>query len=184
MISKFIGEKIDYDGSQLRSHWILDTLGEYGDSAVAFIGGCDVSPEHMVDKEDLLSNSKIFSEEMLHFIVEHFAVPLQEIVLRQRLLICILKEALEEISDKKLLRTGDDLFLDDAKLTISIATVSPVSGLIHAGINISSRNTPVKTMGLADLDIKPLDLAKKVLSNYCKEMESVLRCVAKVRWVK
>jgi hypothetical protein len=64
---------------------------------------------------------------------------------------------------------------------VSIASVSPVSALIHAGINISSRSTPVPTRGLADYGIEPAAFAKEVLAGYSAECEGLLRARCKVR---
>lgn len=180
----FSDKKIDYDGSQLRSHWINNNFSIYGDVIAAFIGKCDVSPKHMVDIEDLQAQSSIYSEEMLHFIVEHFDISLQETVLRQRMLVCVMKDVLEEsLPGTRIVRSGDDLYEGENKLTISIATKSPVSGLIHLGINIRSDNTPVKTKGLADYNLNAKTLAENVLKKYKEELDSIKYCVTKVRWV-
>ncbi len=48
----------------------------------------------MVDISDVLNNSPIYSKKMLHFIVEHFNIPLVEGVLRQRLLVNIAREVI------------------------------------------------------------------------------------------
>lgn len=177
-------KNIDYDGSQLRSGWISEEFGIGEDAIAAFIGACDVKPEFMVDLEDLGAGAKIYSREMLHFIVQHKGSSLKEITLRQRLLICIIRDALEEsVPGLKIVRSGDDLFDRDAKLTISIATTSPVSGLIHAGINISSEGTPVKTKGLKDLAINPKVLALSISERYSEETDSVSRCLTKVKEV-
>lgn len=180
----FSETKIDYDGSQLRSHWINNNFDLYGDAIVAFIGKCNVKKEHMVDLEDLQAGASIYSEQMLHFIIEHFDISLMETVCRQRLFVCSLKESLEElIRGIKIIRRGDDLFEGDSKITISIATKSPVSGLVHTGINIISDNTPVKTKGLKDLNLNPKRLAELVLKKYKEESETIKKCITKVKWV-
>ena len=91
---KFVEKKIAYTGEQLRSHWAYRSFDLLGDSAVAFVGPCDVRPEFMKDVEDLKAASRIYSEEMLHFIVEHFGCALDMAVLRQRLLMAIMAENL------------------------------------------------------------------------------------------
>ena len=58
MQTQFIDQPIDYDGTQLRSHWIYETTGHLGESLVAFSGGCDVSIEHLVDLEDARHDRK------------------------------------------------------------------------------------------------------------------------------
>ena len=50
----------------------------------------------MVDIEDVINNEPIYSKYMLSFITEQFNVNLVEGVFRQRLLMCIIKEALEK----------------------------------------------------------------------------------------
>lgn len=185
MKSIFISKRIDYNGSQLRSGWIVENAGPSGDAIVSFIGGCDVRPEFMVDLEDLKAGLSIYSEEMLHFIIEHPSMKLSEAVARQRLFVCIIKETLEGlVQDLKLRRSGNDLFEGDKKLSISVATKSPSSGLIHTGVNISSRNTPVKTTCLRDHDIAPKYFAELILKRYTEEVESIDRCIKKVKMVK
>lgn len=177
--------KIDYDGSQLKSLWIYDNFGEQGDAIVAFTGKCDVNKQYMVDLDDLKNKDFIYSDNMLHFIVECFGIPLKETVFLQRLLIFTIKERLEnKLKRQQIQRFGDDIFIDKGKLTVSIATVSPLSGLIHTGINISSKNTPVKTKGLQDLEIKPRIFAQNVVEHFAKEIEQIKSCLSKVKWVK
>src|SRR5258708_7976068 len=102
----------------------------------------------MVDGEDKLAKSEIRSASMLHFIVEKFATPLFPAVLMQRLLASLCFDAIRECVPAlahEFTRDGDDIFWQDRKLSISIATVSPVSALVHFAVNISNINTPVKT---------------------------------------
>jgi hypothetical protein len=180
----FSDKTTDYDGSQLKSHWIRHNFNLLSDAIVAFVGGCNVKAEHMVDLEDLQAGDSIFSEKMLHFVIEHFDISLRECIVRQRIFICVLKEALEDVMPGiGLKRSGDDLFDEDHKVTISIATKSPVSGLIHTGINISSKNTPVKTKGLSDYNINAKTLAEVVLKKYKYEVEAIEKCITKVKWV-
>lgn len=121
---------------------------------------------------------------MLHFIVEHFDMSLERAILRQRLLVAIIADALNEAKGCFLVRRqGDDLFADDRKLSVSIATRSPVSCLIHVGVNISSKNTPVPTRGLSDLGVDPRRLAQVVLRAYVGECESAQAARCKVRGV-
>jgi hypothetical protein len=175
--------KIAYTGEQLRSHWAYRSFDIIGDSAVAFVGPCDVRPEFMKDVEDLKASSRIYSEEMLHFIVEHFSCALDTALLRQRLLMAIMAENLNRRAHGggPVTRTGSDLYDGRLKLTVSIASVSPVSALIHAGINVSSRNTPVATRGLTDYGVEPGAFAQEVLAGYSAECEGLLRARCKVK---
>jgi hypothetical protein len=81
-------------------------------------------------------------------------------------------------------RVNTDLYDEDAKLSISVATLTPVSSVIHFGINISSANTPVKTKGLEDYGVDPPDLAKKVLERYSQDIEGIYKARCKVRWTE
>jgi len=137
----------------------------------------------MIDLEDVLSKSAIYSPDMLHFIVEHFDHDLEKGVLRQRLLIAIIKETLE-FHGIGTLRLGDDLYIGAGKLSISIATVTPVSTMIHAGLNISRENVPVKASclleaGLAGNDI--VTLAEEICRSYTSEIEDIYLARCKVR---
>lgn len=185
MQSRFIDQRIDYNGGQLRSHWAYENFDLLGDSIVSFRGRCDVQPEEMVDLADLKNKERIYSEDMLHFILELFHLDLEKAICQQRLLITILKDELMLRSPgTQILRQGDDLFDGNRKLTVSIATLSPVSALIHLGVNISSENTPIKTAGLGDYHIEPRELARSVMERFCQEMEGINQARWKVRGVK
>ena len=185
MLAKFISEPIKYTGEQLQSLWALKQFGLQGDSIVAFIGPCDVSAAAMVDIVDRESGLKIYSPKMLHFIVEHFDMDLEKTVFRQRLLVCLLKDELNRRLGKETIeRRGDDLFDGEYKLSVSIATLSPVSTLIHVGVNIETEGTPVLTKGLKDYRIEPKELAGQILQKYVQEMESIKLARCKVKGVK
>ena len=95
------------------------------------------------------------------------------------------RDAINDIIGKNVVkRVSTDLFEDDSKLSISVATVSPLSSLIHFGINITSTNTPVKTKGLKDYDIEPYEFANLVIDRYTKEIEKIQTSRCKVKWVQ
>jgi hypothetical protein len=175
---------IKYTGHQLSPLWAYRSFGLQGDSIVCFRGPCHIDPQEMVDVEDVLDGSSIYGPDMLHFIVEHFGERLEAGVLKQRLLIAIIKDLL---APAQLVRSGDDLYLGDRKLSISIATSSPVSVMIHAALNIVSQGTPVKAAGLYDLgysDAGIEELGSKVCRLYAGEMHSVKMACCKVRGVR
>lgn len=185
MKSKFLENQIAYDGTQLKSHWILETTEIKGDAIVAFVGPCNVALDHMVDLEDVIQKKSIFSKSMLHFIVEKFEDDLEKTILRQRLLVSLIQhELMFDRPDLKVNRQGDDLFTDHYKWTVSIATASPVSTLIHTGINISTQNTPVPTKGLEEFNINPQAFATSVMNRFKEEMEGVRWARCKVKSVK
>lgn len=179
-------EKIKYDGSQLRSHWIYHRTGIIGDAIVAFTGPANVGLEKMVDLVDVAEKRPIFSYEMLHFIGEFFHSDLDTTICYQRLLICTIKEVLEKLDiQAHIIREGDDIFIyqdeDLKKLTISIATVSSVSTLIHTALNIISDDTPVSAIGLKDLKLEPVMVGEAILENFSQEIASMefARCKVK-----
>lgn len=184
MHTKLIDKEIKYIGSQLAPHWIYKNFKLQGDAIVAFIGECEVALTEMVDIEDVINNEPIYSKSMLSFITEQFNVNLVEGVFRQRLLICIIKELLEE-RGVFVVRNGDDLMIDGKKLSVSIATKSTTSILIHTGLNIVSEGAPVKASGLTSelgiTDIK--EFALEIMKRYSEELEDINLASTKVRGV-
>lgn len=189
MKSKFLETNEQYDGAQLVSlrnylkHHLL------GDSIVSWVGPCDVHVDHMVDGEDLLAHARICGSSMLHFIVESFDTSLFAAVGLQRLLASIVKDELVAHAKNRdmalsLVREGDDLYAVEKKLSISIATQSPVSSLIHFAINVSNKGTPVPTGSLEDLGVEAAVLARDVMVRFCREFAGIREATQKVRWVK
>ena len=191
MESLFIKDEIKYIGSQLAPHWIYKNFHILGDAIVSFVGETDVKITEMVDIEDVISNSPIYSKKMVSFIIEQFGISLSECVLRQRFLICIIIEELRKILKDKfqIRRSGDDIFVNidgkDKKLSVSIATKSTTSGLIHTGLNIDPTGAPVDACGLTtDLGITNIEeFAKNVMTRYIEEDKEVIEATCKVRGV-
>ncbi|MDD4802317.1 MAG: DUF366 family protein [Syntrophomonas sp.] len=176
-------EQIKYDGSQLQPHWIYRNFGLLGDAVVAFIGEVQVNLDKMVDLTDVKEKEHIYSPLMLNFIAEHFNTDLELAIYRQRLLMVTIKEQLEqyEIAVK---RVGDDLYVDRGKLSVSVATSSVVSTLIHIGLNIETEGTPLKTAGLRELGISDISaFATNVMLNYNRELERINEARCKVRGI-
>lgn len=180
---KFSDRKENYDGSQLVSLRNYLKFGMLGDSVLAWIGACNISVEHMVDGEDLLANAEIRGSEMLHFIIEKFDCDLLSAVSLQRLFASVVKDEIAA-AGTVLRREGDDLYLEDRKLSISIATVSPMNALIHFAVNISNAGTPVKTLSLEDLKIEPKGFALHVMEKFSAEVGGIVEATQKVRWVR
>ena len=184
MKTQLLEQEIKYEGWQLSPHWIYKNFKIQGDATVAFIGECEVKLTEMVDIEDVINNEPIYSKSMLSFITEQFNVNLVEGVFRQRLLICIIKELLEE-RGIFVVRNGDDLMIDGRKLSVSIATKSTTSILIHTGLNILSEGAPVKASGLtSELGISDIkEFALEVMKRYSEELEDINLASTKVRGV-
>ena len=177
-------KELTYDGTQLSSLFTFRRFGIQGDSIVGFTGSCKVELTELVDIQDVRENAPIYSDKMLHFIIEHFESSLTLITTRQRLFMAIIKELLESTVDSQILRKGDDLFVNDGKLSVSIATVSPVSGLIHAALNITNEGTPIKTACLNEIGVYKIEhFAGKVMERYKEEVISIKNACCKVRGV-
>lgn len=192
ILTKFIPTEIGYDGTQLTAHWIYRNFDILGNAVVSFVGPCDVKLQEMVDLEDVKTRSPIYSRSMLHFIGEFFDLDLEKTVYRQRLFMALLKDILEKqilqkqvlqkkTSQKQFIRRGDDIYDKDFKLTVSIATLSPISTLMHVGINIISDGTPVPTKGLTDYGLSAEILANELLEIFKIELESSWLARCKVR---
>ncbi len=175
-------ETIAYDGSQLRAHWLLDRFTLVGDAVVAFRGPCSVKTEEIADLEDL-DGPGIAAHDMVHFVWESFAATdLLLAVHRQRLFAAQVREVVQQLAPStKVSRTGDDLYVGDGKLSISIATVSPVSSLMHFAVNASPGGAPVAIASLSQLGIEPGAFAAAVLTRVSDEQASIQSARAKVR---
>lgn len=177
----FSDSELKYDGSQLSSHFAYRNFGILGDSLVAFLGPCEVKLEAMVDLEDVRRRDPIFSRRMLHFLWESFSLNLSGAAAFQRLMVAVVAEQLRAAGVGELSRRGDDLYRGDKKLSVSIATVSPVSTLIHLGLNVTGEGAPVPAVGLTELGVDATAFAKLCLEGFQKEYEGVLKAGYKVR---
>jgi hypothetical protein len=190
--TQFLEKEMPYTGPELRPHFLLEKFKIQGSAVAAFIGPCDVKTEHLVDWEDRLANDFIRSKLMVHFLGEFFGISLAEGVLYQRLFMAIAGQEIARTTGKVITRSGDDLFWndgkDDRKLSVSIVTASPVSRLLHAGINLDATGAPVKAAGLFDLGIgapqglQPVkELVSRILTTFSEEVDGIEWACAKVR---
>ncbi len=180
---RWLSEEIPYTGRELRSGWIAKVTAIEGDAIVGFIGPCDVPLEHMVDMEDVRRGMPIKAARMLHFLLEDFNTDLARTVLRQRLLVCRTAELLNQATNEHVRRDGDDLFVGERKLSVSIATTSPTSALIHLGLNIDPSGAPVPAIGLDELGISAPEAAVQIMKAYVQEIQSIEAAQRKVRSV-
>lgn len=181
---EILRETFPYTGRELRAGWIRSkTKLDGGDAAIAWVGPCRVETEDLVDQDDARAGSFIEAAQMAHVVVEHPGCTLQAAVLRQRLLVCILGEELGR-HGVDCGRDGDDLYVGDRKLTVSIA--APARGgacLIHLGINVDPAGAPVPAVGLAELGVPPYELLTAILEAYRVELEQAAHAEEKVREV-
>ncbi len=178
--TRHLSETIPYLGPELRPHYILSKHRIEGSALIAFEGPCLVETGHLVDWEDRLANDHIRAERMVHFLGEFFGLGLREGVFMQRLFVAQLEEELlsQGIS---VLRDGDDLFVGDRKMSVSIVTASAVSVLLHTGVNIDPAGAPVPAIGLRELGLESGKFAQAALKRFEMEWNSIQRATTKVR---
>lgn len=162
----WLDKRVDYDGNQLQAHWIYKNTGIKGNALVAFIGAANVPIDHMVDQEDVLNQAPIYSPRMLHFLGEWFIDSLDQGVLLQHLFTSELYESLLERGIRGMHKRGNDIYFENRKMSVSIATRSGVSVLMHAAVNIDTDGTPVPTSGLAELGIDGETFGKNLLERF------------------
>ena len=184
-----------YDGSQLSSQFTSQNYNVIGNSILVFRGGMKLSPKEMVDIKDIqreshLSDILISSDDSLHFIIEEFDIqpPNMEIeYYRLRLLTQIVIEFLMSRGISTM-RKGTDIYVQDRKLNVGIASVSVSSSKIHFGINLHCTGFPrhVKATCLFDLEFNEEDIeeiAVQITERYVEEMQRIKEDVAKTRYI-
>jgi uncharacterized protein len=182
LATQWCDERVAYDGSQLRAHWLLARFGLVGDAAAAFRGPCRVRDDEMADLADI-DGPGIAGDDLVHVVWESFAAPdLLLAVHRQRLLAAQAREALAQLAPASAVRRdGDDLWVGDGKLSISIATVTPVSSVIHFAVNATPGGAPVATATLQQLGVAPRAFGEALLAALAAEQRSIAVARAKVR---
>lgn len=174
-----------YTGVELRPHFLLQEMALKGSGVGVFAGPCQVKTEHLVDWEDRLAQDRIEAGKMIHFIGEFFGMSLNEGVLTQRFFMALVGEILRDDFGVKIRRSGDDLFLGEGpssrKLSVSIVTASPVSILLHVGLNIDPVGAPVPAIGLQELGVLPDKLIERVKIRFLDEWNDMKWACTKVR---
>ena len=189
---KHVDEIFEYDGSQINPSWAFQEFGIYGSSIITWIGPVNITPDNLKDFADV--GLEIKSNYMVNFICEFFdqqPTNMRVAYLRQRLLVMIFREILTEygISTK---REGDDIFVENRKLSISIASVSLSSAKIHFALNLEDKGTPndVETIGLFDIQVNGeyvfnndnlLNLINDTVSRFIDELETIENDISKTK---
>jgi len=189
IIGIILKDKLDYTGEEIEPLWAFKLFGVQKDSIIGFCGGIEVSIRNMKDLKDIKEENKygnilIKSDYAINFIVEHFDNPdLKLIYHRQRILIFIVKNILEELSGEKLIKKGDDLYYGKNKLSVSIASRGASSSKIHLGINITKEGTPeyLNISSLSDLNLvgKEYHIIERTISEYISEIDKIERDIRK-----
>jgi hypothetical protein len=192
IIHKHVDEIFEYDGSQIDPSWAFQEFGIYGSSVITWIGPVNITPDNLKDFADV--GLEIKSSNMVNFICEFFdqQPPNMRIAyLRQRLLVMIFREILTEYGVETK-REGDDIFFDERKLSISIASVSLSSAKIHFALNLEDKGTPddVETIGLFDIEVgnekvfnndNLLELINKTATRFIDELETIEKDISKTK---
>jgi hypothetical protein len=185
MLVEVLEDPVFYDGSQIEPLWAYKHYGILGDCVIVFRGGMDVAEERMKDLEDVRGKNKISGDDVLHLIVERFESPGNMLIsyLLQRLLV-MSAQAVLNVYGIETTRSGDDLFVADEKLTVSIATASIASEKMHLGINITTTGTPkgVAITSLTSLGIEPdesLSIGRDIADMFSREVLGILKDVVK-----
>src|SRR6185312_1159611 len=114
---------------------------------------------------------------------EFFGMSLNEGVLTQRFFMATIADVLNEGQSKaRVTRRGDDLFALERKLSVSIVTASPVSVLLHAGLNIDPTGAPVPAIGLEELGFRKREaLFRLIQERFLEEWNDMKWACTKVR---
>ncbi|MBQ9160023.1 MAG: DUF366 family protein [Methanobrevibacter sp.] len=189
---KHVDEIFEYDGSQINPSWAFQEFSIYGSSIITWIGPVNITPDNLKDFADV--GLEIKSNNMVNFICEFFdqqPTNMRIAYLRQRLLVMIFREILTE-KGIKTTREGDDIFVDERKLSISIASVSLSSAKIHFALNLEDKGTPgdVDTIGLYDIKVNGkqvftednlLDLINDTVNRFINELETIENDICKTK---
>ena len=170
-----------YDGLQLATAFLDRHAPGESDALVLFLGEADVPREHLVDLEDAEAGAVIYSPLMAHAIVEHRGLPLAEAVWRQRVLVRLAADWIASRSGVAVQVRGNDMFVADGKLSVSVATPSPRGCLMHLGVNVDIEGAPVRASGLRDLRIRPREFLAALGKGYAEEVASAAHATGKVR---
>lgn len=197
-----LDQEIPYTGPELRPHFILEKFSTPKQAAeghvlVAFQGPCHVQTNHLVDLEDRLANDHIQAKQMLHILGEFFHVPLSEAYWIQRFIVQVFTDQIQKQTsaltcgttqtptDITVERDGDDIYIHQqstrSKLSVSIVAASPVSSLLHFGINIDASGAPVQAIGLNDIHCDVVKLVENSFKIIQTEWSSVSRACVKVK---
>ncbi len=195
IIHKHINEKFPYDGSQIDPLWAFKEFNIRGSSIISWRGPMNIVPENIKDFADI--GTEIKSDEMFHIISEFFdcqPANMEIAYLRQRLLILIFYEKLSKLG-VLLNREGDDIYIEDRKLSVCIASSSISSMKIHFALNIRDSGTPndIETIGLFEIkdndgnfvfnDDNILDFMKDVINAYIDELETIKLDISKTKFL-
>lgn len=169
--SKVIDDReIVYKGNQLSPMFVYNETKGVA-NIVLFRGPMSLNSNDLVDAEDKVNNDSIHSRDAINIIAELPFVDLVGGVALQRIMIRKIVDVLQSmVSNVYWLIDGDDIKFckapvsqpDYKKLSVSIATKTATSVLIHIGLNIfAGQNAPAFAGSLIDI-VNVLEKDEKV----------------------
>ncbi|MBE6485940.1 MAG: DUF366 family protein [Methanosphaera stadtmanae] len=176
----------EYDGSQINPSWAFQEFKVKDSTIVSWIGPMNILGDNLIDYEDVGLDIK--GDNMLNFIVEHFDEQPGNLKLayhRQRILVMITRDKLLDYGIKTT-QDGDDIFINNKKLSVSIATASISSMKMHFALNITTKGTPddVETSALEDNDMSLEDIHKlqdEISEAYIEMIETIDKDITKTK---
>ena len=176
----------EYDGSQINPWWAFQEFKVKDSTIVSWIGPMNILGDNLIDYEDVGLDIK--GDNMLNFIVEHFDEQPGNLKLayhRQRILVMITRDKLLNYGIKTT-QDGDDIFIDNKKLSVSIATASISSMKMHFALNITTEGTPVdvETSALEDNGMTIDDIHKlqdEISEAYIEMIETIDKDITKTK---
>ena len=172
----------EYDGSQINPSWEFKVKDS---TIVSWVGPMNILGDNLIDYEDVGLDIK--GNLMLNFIVEHFDEQPGNLKLayhRQRILVMITRDKLLDYGIKTT-QDGDDIFINNKKLSVSIATASISSMKMHFALNITTEGTPddVETSALEDnMDVNKIhQLQDDIANTYIEMIETIDKDITKTK---
>lgn len=176
----------EYDGSQINPSWAFQEFGVKDSTIVSWVGPMNILGDNLIDYEDVGVDIK--GNLMLNFIVEHFDEQpgnLKLVYHRQRMLVMITRDKLLDYGIRTT-QDGDDIFIDNKKLSVSIATASISTMKMHFALNITTEGTPVdvETSALEDnnMSMEQIhELQDSIANTYMEYIETIDKDITKTR---
>lgn len=176
----------EYDGSQINPSWAFQEFKVKDSTIVSWLGPMYVLGDNLIDYEDVGLDIK--GDYMLNFIVEHFDEQPGNLKLayhRQRILVMITRDKLLNYGINTT-QDGDDIFIDNGKLSVSIATASISSMKMHFALNITTKGTPadVQTAALEDNGLTIDEIHKlqdEIAESYIEMIETIDKDITKTK---
>ena len=184
-------KKLTYDGTQLHPTFAYK-LANGCANAVIFRGPMKVKITEMIDAEDVIKNDPIWSDDAINIVAELPFTNVVGAVALQRMMIRVIHDNLN--GGIHLRVDGDDLISgnygssDYRKYSVSIATQTAHSSLIHIGLNISAgKKAPSFAGDIPNIASLPFVTDTDVMNFMCmiadelrKEINSIYSATLKV----